>query len=156
MQVILQKTVPNLGLVGEVVQVAPGFYRNYLGPRKMALQATVGSVRQIAHQKKIIEAKTIKEKKLALELKSRIEAQPLTISHLAGEGEKLYGSITSQDIYLGLKEAGFEVDKKLIQMDAPIKTLGEHIAKVKIHPEVFADITITVQAKETKESGKNQ
>lgn len=152
MQIILQKTVPNIGLVGDLVDVKPGYYRNYLSPRKLAVLASTGSVRQIEHQKKMIEAKKLKERSLAQSIKTRIEAVPVSLVHAAGDGDRLFGSITSQEIVNALRQNGFEVDKKQLQVESPIKTLGEHQVKVKLHPEVFATVNVSVTRKEGEKS----
>src|SRR5690606_29461917 len=107
MQVILQKTVSNIGLVGDLVDVKPGYYRNFLLPRKLAVEASQGSVRQIEHQKKMIEAKKLKERTLAQSVQTRIEAGPVLLTHAAGDGDKLFGSITSQEIVNALRQGGF-------------------------------------------------
>ncbi len=147
MQIILQKNVTHLGMVGDVVGVKPGFFRNFLRPRKLALLADPGSVRQIEHQKKIIEAKKAKQKEEALTIKQKIEAHVVRLEHATGGGEKLFGSITAQEIAGSLKGAGFEVDRKLVKLDAPIKTIGEHQVEVKLHPEVTALVKIEVVKK---------
>lgn len=151
MQIILQKTVSNLGLVGDVVQVAPGYYRNYLAPRKLAFIANPKSIRQMEHQKKIIEIKKTKEKTIALSLKEKIEANSVKLVHSAGAADRLFGSVTSQEIVQKLKEAGFEVEKKYIQISVPIKSIGEHKVFIRLHPEVTAEITVEVAKKEEKE-----
>ncbi len=148
MQIILQKTVSNIGLVGDVVDVKPGYFRNFLSPRKLAVLASTGSVRQIEHQKKVIEAQKVKERSLAQSIQTRIEASPITLTHSAGDGDKLFGSITSQEIVNALREGGFEVDKRQVQLEAPIKTLGEHDVKVKLHPDVVATVKVTIARKE--------
>lgn len=148
MQVILQKTVSSLGLVGDVVDVAPGYYRNYLAPRKMAFLANPKSIKEVQHQKKVIEAKKIKEKGLAESLKAKVEEASLTLTHAAGAGEKLFGSITAQEIVLALKEKGFVVDRKMLQLPNPIKTVGQHVVGLRLHPDVIANVKIEVQKKE--------
>lgn len=147
MQVVLQETVYHLGLVGDVIDVSAGYYRNFLSPRKLAMAASHGNIRQAAHQKKLIEAVKIKQKVIALELKGRMEAVGLSFQHAAGQ-TKLFGSITSNEIYESLKTKGFEVGKKFIQMEGPIRTLGEHGVKIKLHPEVIAEMKVTVTKKE--------
>ncbi|MBI2339010.1 MAG: 50S ribosomal protein L9 [Deltaproteobacteria bacterium] len=147
MQIILQKSVPHLGLVGDVVDVSNGYYRNFLGPRNLALLANPKSIRQVEHQKKVIEAKKIKEKAYATAVKEKMEANPVTIAHSAGAGDKLFGSVTSHEIIAALKGAGFEADKKLVKLESPIKTLGEHVVEVKLHPDVVAQVKIVVAKK---------
>ena len=147
MQVILQKSVSHLGLVGDVVNVAAGYYRNFLGPRSLALLANPKSIHQVEHQKKVIEAKKAKEKTAAEAIKEKIEASPVTIAHASGAGDKLFGSVTSQEVVTALKAAGFEVDKKLLKLEAPIKNLGEHTVEVKLHPDVVATVKVQIVKK---------
>ncbi|MBI4411509.1 MAG: 50S ribosomal protein L9 [Deltaproteobacteria bacterium] len=147
MQVILQKSVSHLGLVGDVVNVAAGYYRNFLGPRNLALLANPKSIHQVEHQKKVIEAKKAKERTVAEAIKAKIEASPVTIAHAAGTGDKLFGSVTSQEVVMALKAAGFAVDKKLLKLETPIKNLGEHLVEVKLHPDVVAQVKINVLKK---------
>ncbi len=148
MQVILQKNVSNLGLVGDVVTVAPGYYRNFLGPRNLALLANPGSIKEVEHQKKVIEAKKAKEKITAEGVKASIEKHNVKLAHAAGAGDKLFGSITAQEIILSLRKDGFELDRKMVRLEAPLKTLGEHIVEVRLHPEVTAQLKIIVEKKE--------
>lgn len=150
MQVILQKTVTHLGMVGDVVDVKSGFFRNYLGPQGFALIADPKSIKQIEHQKKMIEFKKAKEKIDALKIKERLEAELLKITHAAGSMEKLFGSVTSQEVQNRLREAGFLVERRYILMDAPLRTVGKHIVQVKLHPEVIADVIIEIEGKLTQ------
>lgn len=147
MQVILQKNVPNLGLVGEVVQVASGYFRNYLGPRQLALPADASSVKVVEHQKRITQSRKEKEKVSALAIKEKMESQPITIAHSAGNEEKLFGSITTQEIALHLTKAGFEIGRRYIELKEPIKTLGTHTVDIKLHPEVSAQVKIEIVRK---------
>lgn len=147
MQIILQKNVTHLGMVGDVVDVKPGFFRNFLGPRKLALLANPGSVRQIEHQKKMIEAKKAKQKEEAYAIKQKIEAHVVRLEHVTGGGDKLFGSITAQEIASSLRGNGFEVDRKLVKIEVPIKTVGEHQVEVKLHPEVSAQVKVEVVKK---------
>lgn len=156
MQVILQKTVSNLGFVGDIVNVRDGYYRNYLSPRGLAALATKGSVAEIEHQKRVIEAKKIKEKSLAENLKQKIKGHVIELSHAAGDGDKLFGSITTQEIATALKEAGYEVDKKQITIEEAIKTIGEHEVSVKLHPEVSAVLKVLVVRKEAPAKGDHE
>ena len=158
MQIILQKNVPNLGLVGDVVTVAPGYYRNFLGPRSLALLANPGSIKEVEHQKKVIESKKAKEKIAADSIKAQLEKHIVKLSHAAGAGDKLFGSVTTQELVVSLRSAGFSLDRKLVKMEAPIKTLGEHSVEVKLHPEVVAKVRlevvrkVSIAKKEEKES----
>lgn len=147
MQIILQKNVSNIGLVGDVVNVKPGYYRNFLAPRKLALLANPKSIKQLEHTKRVIEIKKIKEKGLALTVKEKLEKENIQLAHSAGAGDKLFGSVTSQEIIGVLKGRGFEIDRKYLKLDSPIKTIGVHMVPVKLHPEVVCEIKVEVVRK---------
>jgi len=148
MQIILQKNVPHVGLVGDLVNVKPGFFRNYLGPRSLAISADTQSIRQLEHHKKMIDAKKAKEKVSAFEIRKKIEATPQTVEHDAGQQDRLFGSITAPDIVKALRTLEVIVDRKQVLLEGPIKTLGEHIIEIKLHPEVVAKFKLTVNKKE--------
>lgn len=154
MQVILQKTVSNLGLVGDVVDVKPGYFRNFLLPKSLAFVANPGSVKEAAHQKQVVELKKAKEKLVAAELKGQLEKLEVVLVHSAGAGDKLFGSITSSEIALTIKEKGYSIDRKMVLIDGPIKNLGEHILDIKLHPEVIAKVKLTVNRKPGEEIEK--
>lgn len=147
MEVILQENVSNLGFVGDVVKVKPGYARNFLFPRRLAAHADQGNIRRFEHQKKLIEVKKAQKKSEALDLKKRLEAVSLTIAHAAGEGEKLFGSVTSVELVDAIKVQGFDIDRKLIRTEAPIRTIGKHDIEIKLHQDVTAKLTVTVEAK---------
>jgi large subunit ribosomal protein L9 len=151
-KIILQQTVPQLGLVGEVVDVAPGYYRNHLAPRKLALLANPKSIKEVEHQRKIIEGKKQKEKAKAVELKTQVEAISINLIHAAGSGDKLFGSITAQEIARACIAKGFAIDRKMIQLANPLKNLGSHAVDVKLHPEVVASLKIEVTRKEEEKT----
>ncbi len=146
MKVILQENVQNLGKMGEVVNVADGYARNYLIPRKLGVEANVKNVRALEHEKKRIEEKARKVRNEAQGLAERLGAVTLTLSAKAGEEERLFGSITSMDIAEALKKEGFEVEKKRIQLDEPIRRLGSYAVGIKIHPDVTTKVQINVVA----------
>lgn len=144
MQVLLQKTVKNLGFVGDVVQVAAGYYRNYLSPNQLAILADQGSVKQVEHQKKLIEQKKALAKAEALDTQKQMESIKLKMERSAGQGDKLFGAITSQEIVVELGQHKFDVDRRHLLLDAPIRTLGDHAVKIKLHPDVVATVTLEV------------
>lgn len=150
-KVILQKTVPSLGMVGDVVNVAPGHFRNFLYPKGLAALASQKNVGQWEHQKKVIAFKKNKQKGEAENLQKQLEAQIFSIEHLAGINDRLFGSVTSQEIVLKLKEAGFTIDRRQINQEEPIKTAGVHTVKIKLHPEVVAGVQLEVKAKYKEE-----
>jgi large subunit ribosomal protein L9 len=147
MKVILTEEVPSLGAPGRVVEVATGYARNYLLPRKLAVQATTGNVKQLEHHRRTIEARQKKLAQGAEAVGARISAVPITIAVRAGEAGRLYGSITSADIAAELKRAfDMEVDKRKIEIPEPIKVLGEHTVKVQLHRDVQVLLPVVVVA----------
>ena len=144
MEVILREHVEHLGARGDVVKVTPGYARNYLLPRKLALAVTENNKRQIEREKKLAEARDMEEKSAAEAVAARLGALDVEIARRTGENDALYGSVTSADIAQALKDKGFEVDKRKIQLGDPIKTLGESTIPVKIHREVIAQVRVRV------------
>ena len=146
MEVILREHVDNLGRRGDVVKVTPGYARNYLLPRKLALAVTDNNKRQIEREKKLAEARDMEEKSAAEAVAARIGALEIEIPRRVGENDALYGSVTSADVAQALKDKGFEVDKRKIQMPEPLKALGESTIPVKIHREVVAQVKVKIVA----------
>lgn len=146
MKVILQEEVKNLGKMGDVVNVADGYARNYLIPRKLGVEANVRNVRSLEHEKRKIEEKAKKVRGEAQGLADKLAALTLTLSAKAGEEERLFGSITSMDIAEALKKEGFDIEKKKILLDEPIKRLGSHSVGIKVHSEVTTKVQINVIA----------
>src|SRR6188472_1534457 len=124
MEVILREHVDNLGRRGDVVKVTPGYARNFLLPRKLALAVTDNNKRQIEREKKLADARDLEEKSAAEALASRMTATEIEIARRVGEHDTLYGSVTSQDIAQSLKDKGFDVDKRKIVLAEPLKALG--------------------------------
>jgi large subunit ribosomal protein L9 len=148
MQVILKEDVPNLGRSGDVVNVKPGYGRNYLIPRGLAVLATVKNVSRIDHEKRVIEKRTAKLRKDAEGLKDRIEQLSVNIARPVGAGDKLYGSVGGRDVAEALKEAGVAIDHRKIVLDEPIKSLGMFTVDVKLARDVVAKLKVWVVAKE--------
>jgi large subunit ribosomal protein L9 len=144
MEVILRRHVENLGERGEVVKVAPGYARNYLLPRKLALEATEGNRRHVERERRIVEARESEEKSQAEAVAARLGAIEIAIARRVGETEQLYGSVTAADIAEFLKTKGFEIDRRKLILPEPIKTLGEHTVPLKLHREVSAPLTVKV------------
>lgn len=146
MQVLLLKNVPGVGNAGEVKKVADGYARNYLLPNKLAVPATEGAVKQAETIKEAVarrEAKTLAE---AQELAKILGQTTVTFYAKAGEGDRLFGSITSADIAEKLAtEKHINVDKRKIELPNPIKALGERKVAIKVHPEVTAEVTVVVE-----------
>ncbi|NUM80858.1 50S ribosomal protein L9 [bacterium] len=144
MKVILRDNVDNLGQAGELVDVKPGFARNYLVPKGLALVYNKSNQAIYENEKKMIAAKVAREKKGAEELAAKLEAASVTIAVSVGEDDKLFGSVTSQDIANNLAEQGLQVDKRRIILDEPIKALGLYTVDAKLHSEVIAKIKVWV------------
>ena len=146
MEVILREHVEHLGARGDVVKVTPGYARNYLLPRKLALAVTENNKRQIDREKKLAEARDMEEKSAAEAVAGRIAALDIEIARRVGENDTLYGSVTSADIAQALKDKGFEIDKRKIVLADPLKALGETTVPVKIHRDVTAQVRVKVVA----------
>jgi len=144
MEVILRENVENLGKTGELVRVKPGYARNFLLPRGLAYEATEGNKKRIAGEQKAKSAKAEAERGEAQALAGRLGAAQVTLTGKAGEEGKLFGSITAQDIADALAAQGIQVDRRRIDLDQPIKTLGFHSVAVRLHPEVQAEVRVNV------------
>ena len=144
MKVILLDDVAKLGRRGEVRDVSDGYARNFLIPKKLALSATAGNLTNLEHIKKQQEAKGARIKGDAEGLRARIEALSYEERRQASEEGKLFGSVTSQDIAEFLGRNGIKIERRRIQLDEPIKTLGETRVTIRIHPEVTAELPVTV------------
>ena len=144
MKVILQKDIPNLGDAGDIKEVAEGFARNYLLPKKLVIIANESSKKAIEHQKKLIKIKKDKRKKTSEQLAASMSNIEITIPAQVGEEGKLFGSITSMDIAKHLKDKGFEIDKRKILLDNPIKQEGEFKISIKLEEGLTATVKVTV------------
>ncbi len=144
MEVILREHVENLGERGEIVKVAPGYARNYLLPRKLALPATKGNRKHVERERRIVEAREAQRKGEAEALAARLTAVDLTIARRVGDTDQLYGSVTAADIVDLLKEKGFEVDRRKLILPESIKAIGDHEVPLKLHREVTAALTVHV------------
>jgi large subunit ribosomal protein L9 len=146
MQVLLLKDVPGLGKAGEVKEATGGYALNYLLPRKLATQATEGALQQSQNLKEVAEQKRERKHNEAKDLAARIEGRTVTFKGRTGEGDRLYGSITNADIAAALSKAiGTEVERRLVEVERPIKSLGEHKAIVKIAAGLSATIYVRVE-----------
>ena len=147
MKVILKENLDNLGRIGDIVKVAPGYARNFLLPRGLAIEATLKNSKALEHAKRQMEYKKNKVLEQARSLAAKIEAVTLSLTHQAGEEGKLFGAVTNMELAERLKEQGIEIDRKKIVID-PIKHTGEFTAAVKLHPEVAASLKIVVSKAE--------
>lgn len=146
MKVILQENVDNLGQIGDVVKVAPGYARNYLLPKGFAIEATEKNAKALEHAKRQLAYKKNKTIEAAKNLAEKLSAINVNLTVNAGEDGKLFGSVTNMDIADFIKNAGFEVDRKKITLAEPIKQIGEHSVSIRIHPEVMATVKVQVSA----------
>ncbi|MBI4831514.1 MAG: 50S ribosomal protein L9 [Candidatus Lindowbacteria bacterium] len=144
MKVILREDIKRLGKAGEVVEVKDGYGRNYLIPRNLAVSADAGHLRQLEHERKVLREKKDKGLKDAKNLAEKISAASCTIPVQVGEEEKIFGSVTAMDIAECLKKEGIEIDKKIIQLEEPIKSVGVFTVPVRIVPEVEAKLKVWV------------
>ncbi|MEW6419284.1 MAG: 50S ribosomal protein L9 [Nitrospirota bacterium] len=144
MKVILKDDVKNVGKMGQVVDVADGYARNYLLPRGLAVEANIKNIRSLEHEKRIIQEKAKKIKNSAQDLAHKISTITLMIKAKAGEEGKLFGSVTTMDIAELLKNEGIEIDKKKISLDEPIKRLGSYSVNIKLHHEISTQVNIQV------------
>lgn len=151
MRIILRQDVDELGLEGDIIDVANGYGRNYLIPKGIALEATPQNIKSLELQRKKIELRRVQAREEAEKLKLKVEGTVITISQKAGGEGKLYGSVTSMDIASALENQGILIDRRKILLEKPIKTLGEFEVQVRIYPEVIAAISVVVTPKEEKE-----
>ncbi|MEC4685483.1 MAG: 50S ribosomal protein L9 [Nitrospirota bacterium] len=149
MKIILREDVETLGNMGDIVTVKKGFARNYLLPRNLAVEANPRNIKEFEHHKRIIQEKANKVRNAAQILAEKIASKPVVIKAKAGEEDKLFGSVTNIDIQKVLKEYGFDIEKRKIILEEPIKRLGEYTVKVKFHPEVSANLTVQVIREES-------
>ena len=147
MKLILTQEITGLGGPGEVVEVKDGYGRNYLVPRGLAIAWTKGGEKQLATIKRAREARDIADHGRADEVKSQLESLSVKLPVRAGEGGRLFGSVTVSDIVAAVSRAGGpQIDKRRIELGAPIKTVGAHRVTVKLHPEVSATLALDVVA----------
>ena len=144
MEVILREDVKSLGKAGALVRVKPGYARNYLLPRGLAYEATEGNKKRLEAESKARETRAAHDRTEAQDMADKLSAVEITISAKAGEGDRLFGSITTQDIADELAKAGHPVDRRKIELEHPIKQLGEHAVPVRLHSDVHATVRVTI------------
>ena len=145
MKLILREDVDNLGKGGDLVDVKPGYGRNFLLPRGLAVAANPKNVRELDHQKKNAEAKAAKLKASAQAVAKRLADTPVTLKRKVGEQDKLYGSVTALDIVEALAARGLQLDRRTIDLPEPIKTVGDFEVAVKLHREVVGTAKVKVE-----------
>jgi large subunit ribosomal protein L9 len=144
MDVILLERVPKLGQMGDVVKVKPGFARNFLLPQKKALRATKDNITYFETQRKVLEATNLERRQDAEGAAAKIKDAKVTLIRQASEALQLYGSVSSRDIADAAVAAGIKIERKQVELDKPIKSLGAHKIKVHLHPEVMIEILAVV------------
>ncbi|KAF0219514.1 MAG: large subunit ribosomal protein [Geobacteraceae bacterium] len=148
MKVILKENIDTLGHIGDIVKVAPGYARNYLLPKGLAIEATTKNAKALEHAKRQMEYKKNKVLEQAKQLAARIEGLTFALARQAGEEGKLFGSVTNMELAEHLKAQGIEIDRKKIMLAEPIKHVGEFTAAIKLHPEVSATLKVSVTKSE--------
>lgn len=143
-ELILREDVPSLGKAGTLVKVKPGYARNYLLPKGLAFEATEGNKKRIAGEARARQARQADEIAAAREVAARLASVTVTISAKAGEGDRLFGSITAQDIAAAVAGQGQVIDKRRIVLDHPLKQLGTHTIPVRLHADVDAELRVTI------------
>ncbi len=147
-QVILRDAVGRLGKAGDVVNVKPGYARNYLLPQGKASLATQSKIKELEHQKRVISDRLAKELKDHQAVAHKLKSLKLEVTRRAGEDGKLFGSVTSQNIVDLIAEKGLEVDRRKIQLGEAIKEMGEHEVEIRVHSEVSAKIKLVISPEE--------
>ena len=146
MKVILLSDLRHQGRCGEVIEVRPGFARNYLLPQGLAMLATPGNMKRFEQERKKIDLRHAAERAVAAELAARLAGVKITIAKRATEANTLYGSVTASEIADALAEKGIEIDRRRIDLAGGIKTFGDHVVRVDLHSEVIAELAVDVVA----------
>jgi len=145
MKVLLKQDVKNFGKKGEIVEVKEGYGRNFLLPNGLAQEASAGAVRQVQQEREAQERRKSREKAEVDEVGKRLSSIVLTLKHKAGDAGHLFGSVTSHEIAEGLLKCGFDVDKKKVHLEEPIRFVGSYQVSVKLHSEVTVPVTVVVE-----------
>ncbi|WP_420439125.1 50S ribosomal protein L9 [Candidatus Palauibacter sp.] len=143
-EVILRKDIADLGLAGEMVNVRPGYARNYLIPQGMALVATEGNRKRFEEERRQVEESAEREREAAQALAGELEGRTMSFVRRASEGGRLFGSVTAADIADELEKEGLSVDRRAIRLDDPIKDLGEHEVPVRLHMDIEPSVKVSV------------
>lgn len=155
LKVILLQKVPNFGITGDVVDVKPGFARNYLLPQKMALRASAANLKFFEEQKSVIEAKNAESRKEAEKIAEKMNNFSINLIRQASERGHLYGSVTSRDIAKAIENAGFSISAGQVNLNSPIKEVGVYTVMISLHPEVQVPVSLSV-AKSEEEAALQQ
>src|SRR5580693_7204074 len=144
MDVILREDIDKLGIRGQMVKVAAGYARNYLLPKRLAVAATASNKKIVEQERQAHLRREAKQQSEAQDLAKLMAAVEVTIAQKAGENDQLFGSVTSNDIAVGLEKLGYTIDRKKVHLEEPIKTLGDFKVSVRLHKEVSVDIPVHV------------
>ena len=144
MKIILTENIPTLGQIGDTLTVAPGYARNYLFPKGLAMKATGENVRELEHKKRMLARKREKIRQEMLSLAEKLNQVTVTMNRKVAEDDKLYGSVSSVDVLKVLEEKGFDLDRKAIQLDQPIKALGEFSVPIRVDAQITAHVKVIV------------
>lgn len=144
MKVILKEDVKSIGNIGQIIDVADGFARNYLVPKGLAVEANTKNIKSLEHEKRVIQEKARKIRMSAQDLAGRISNTAVIIKAKAGEEGKLFGSVTSMDIAEQLTNAGIDIDKKKISLEEPIRRIGSYTVNIKLHSDVSAQVNVQI------------
>ena len=156
MKLLLKEDVDGLGFCGEEVEVKDGYGRNFLIPKGKALLATPNNLKAFNHQKRIVQAKVKKVTGIAQEVADKISTVTIQIKKKMGDGGKMFGAVTAQEISDLLKAKGIDVDRRKIQIQEPIKKAGEYSIPAKLHPEVTAEIKLAVEGEKVVEKAEGK
>lgn len=148
MEVILTENIVALGEIGQVVNVAPGYARNFLFPKGLALEATGKNVRELEHRKRVLAQKREKVRQEMLSLAEKLNQVQIVLTRKVSEEEKLYGSVSASDIVAALAEQGFDIQRKDVILDQPVKQLGEFTVPLRVGHQISANIKLVVQKEE--------
>ena len=148
MKVILAENIASLGRIGDVVKVAPGYARNYLVPKGIAMPATEKNVRDLDHKKRVLAQKREKVRQQMLSVAEKLNQVKVMLRRKVAEDDRLYGSVTAGDLGKALEDQGFTVDRKDIRLVQPIKQLGEFVVSVRVDADVSAEIKVVIEKEE--------
>ncbi|NSW85770.1 MAG: 50S ribosomal protein L9 [Syntrophobacteraceae bacterium] len=148
MKVILTENIASLGQIGQIVNVAPGYARNFLLPKGLAMEATGRNVKELEHRKRLLAQKREKVHQEMLSLAEKLNQVRLVLRRKVSEDEKLYGSVSATDVYGELKELGFDLPRRSIQLEQPLKQLGEFAVPVKVDAQITANVSVVVEKEE--------
>jgi large subunit ribosomal protein L9 len=148
MEVILTENIVALGEIGQVVNVAPGYARNFLLPKGLALEATGKNVRELEHKKRVLAQKREKVRQEMLSLAEKLNRVQIVLSRKVSEEDKLYGSVSASDIVAALADQGYDVQRKDVNLDQPVKQLGEFTVPLRVGAQITANIKLVVQKEE--------